>query len=280
MIAVSLLFRKFVRNNNSYCMEERGCGKYDYVAELGWHFESVVFDDDGIPSLVPHHTCFLDDRSAKRVLQQLELTDREEEFYKQDSIIPVIEAYGLDKEKFWYAVVYVSQLTRLWAKKKGIKPLPTALEQLTTMRDEIKDRHEFRVIIDNPQESHSFVMAGNRLIRELLVPSLDKLIKEECVSDYATHHERPLWRVGESYKKTEMTWYAANMFKLLFELLELPVIRSRIGKSDKYAVVSYDKSQLIAELILFLGLTDNSNLDGNSIRAILRSERTFDIGPL
>ena len=254
-----------------------GCGKFDYVAELAWHFKCVDFDAEGEAYEYPHYTCFLSDSDATRVLQNVGLEDKEEAFYKQKSIIPVVEAYGLDKEKFWYAVVYVAYLTKLWSEQKDIFSLPTALEQLTTFRDEIKDRHEFRIVIDNPLESHSFVMAGNRLVRMLLAQALDELIEKERTSNMATAHEVPMWRMGETYKKSEQTWYAAHMFKLLFELLELPVIRSRNGKSEKYAVVTYDKNQLIAELIHFLGLTDNSNLDGNSIKAILRSERTFDL---
>ena len=272
-------------------MIDRGCGKYDYVFELGLRFPCIDIGDDGTCLEVPHYTCFLNDWEAENVLQQLGMTDRDElQFYKQESIIPVIEAFGLDKEKFWYAVVYVALLTKLWSEQKNLRPLPTALEQLTTMRDEIKGRHEFKVIIENTLESHSFVMAGNRLVGTLLVSALDKLIEEESTSSMADAHEFPLWRMGESYKKTEMTWYASNMFKLLFDSLNLPVLRSRNVKKEfrmeageevqvkgRDAVVSYDKNQLIAELIHFLGLTDNPDLDGNSIKSILKSERKFGI---
>ena len=99
-----------------------------------------------------------------------------------------------------------------------------------------------------------------------------------------------MWREDIHAKKTEMTWYAANMFKRLFDVLNLPLIRSKNIKKEyrtlageevlvkgKDALISYDKNQLIAELIHFLGLTDNPDLDGNSIKAILKGKRKFDI---
>lgn len=268
-----------------------GNDKYDYALKLARHFSYLDFDEDGEPcGEHPHYTCFTNDKAASRALERVKLTGKEDVFYKNEGIIPVIEAYGLDKERFWYAVVYVALLTQLWSQQKSIKPLPTALEQLTTMRDKIMECHEFKVVIDNALESHSFVMAGNRLVRQLLVQSLDELIDKESASSMARSHEVPTWRMKESYKKTEMTWYAANLFRLLFKILELPVLRSRSVKKEyrtiqgrdmlikgRDAVVSYDKNQLIAELIHFLGLTDNPDLDGNSIRAILRSEREFNL---
>lgn len=265
--------------------------KYDYALKLAWQFSYYDFDEDGEPiGEYPHYTCFTNDQGAARALERVNLAGREDAFYRSRSIIPVIEAYGLDKEKFWYATVYVALLTQLWSQQKSLKPLPTALEQLKNLRDGIKDQHEFRVIIDNPLESHSIVIAGNRLVKDILLPSIDKLIEKESSSIMARRHEVPTWRNKDSYKKTEQTWYAANMFKLLLETLNLPVLRSRNIKKEfrtisgeyvqvkgKDASVSYDKNQLIAELIHFLGMTDNPDLDGNSIKAILRSKRHFSL---
>ena len=73
-----------------------------------------------------------------------------------------------------------------------------------------------------------------------------------------------------------MTWYAAHLFKRLLGVLKLPVIRSR-KKQEHFDVNTYDKNQLIAELIHFLNLTDNPDLDGFSIRGILNSNRQFTL---
>ena len=261
-------------------------GKFEYVALLACQFPCGEVDEDGDYFEYPHYTAFGDDRTANKRIQELGLS--EQSFYKQNSIIPVIEAYGLDKEKFWYAVVYIAQLTNSWARQKGfVHGLDPSVVQLTKMRDEIKGRKEFKVLIDNPTESHTFEMAGKHLM-EVLVASLDRLIKKEKKSSWATAREIPLWRSDIQARKTEMTWYAASLFKLLFEKLNLPVLRARSTKTEyrtiegkevklkgRSAEVSYDKNQLIAEIIHFLDFTNKPNLDGNSIRAILRSERKF-----
>ena len=286
-------------------MIDRGCGKYDYVAELGWQFPCVDFNEDGTPHETPHHTCFISDWEAEDVLQQLGMTDKDEQrFYKQESIIPVIEAFGLDKEKFWYAVVYVALLTKLWSEQKKLhdKPLLPAYDQLKKLRNEIvrckpercpKEKnveeiqrckdcmdcirfsscHEFRVVFESQTESHSVEMAGNHLMC-LLAVALTELMEQEVASGKKNAIEIPVWRQDKSTRTTEMTWYAANMFKLLLQCLKVPVLRSR----GKKAGVSYDKNQLIAELIHFLDLTDNPDLDGNSIKSILNSEREFRLG--
>lgn len=274
-----------------------GAGKYEYVALLAWQFpecEELVDEEGNLTGEydeTPHYTCFLNDRDAATVLQDTGLAGRESDFYRQESIISVIEAYQLDKEKFWYVVVYVAWLTKQWSVFKSIQPLPSAIEQLTTMRDEIKNRNEFRIVIDDPTEGHSFVMAGGFLINKILVPALEKLIDEERALNRENRFEVPVWRMEESYKKSELTWYSANLFKLLFDCMKLPILRSRSVKTETRIIageavrvkghsadVSYDKNQLIAELIHFLDFTENPNLDGNSIRAILRSEREFTLG--
>jgi len=262
--------------------------KFDYVLQLAWQFPVADWDDDGNVFEMPHYTRFWNDRQVEKALQELNLS--EEDFLKQEQIIPVLKAYGLDIEQFWLAVVYIAQLTHMWSDQKGIMvDLPPALNQLTRLREELTGRHEFKVLIDNPTESHTIEIAGNRLMG-ILRRSLDELIENERSSDMATMQEIPIWRNDVVAKKTEMTWYAANMFKRLFDTLKLPVIRSRNTKKEyrtiagedvlvkgKDAVVSYDKNQLIAELIHFMDLTDNPNLDGNSIKGILKSERKFDI---
>ena len=262
--------------------------KFEYALQLAFQFPSLDVDEDGMAFEMPHHTYQTFETFAESKIEKYGLS--EESFFKQDSIIPVLEAYGLDKEKFWYAVAYVMMLTKTWAQYQAIStPLPTTTEQLTKMRDEIKDRSEFRIVIDNPTESHSIVIAGNRLVRQLLVNALNDLIEKESLSDMAEAHELPSWRDASACKKTEQTWYAANMFSLLFKCLKLPVIRSRSTRKEfrtiegrevlvkgKDAEVSYDKNQLIAELIHFLDLTDNEDLDGNSIKGILKYKRKLD----
>lgn len=262
--------------------------KFEYALQLAFQFPEADINEDGTVYEMPHHSYLSFEAFADKDNKELGIS--EESFYNQDSIIPVLEAYSLDKVKFWYAVAYVMSLTKTWAKYHVIStPLPTATEQLTKMRDEIKDRHEFKILIDNPTESHTVVIAGNRLVRKLLVNALDELIEKESLSDMADSNELPIWREASDCKKTEQTWYAANMFSLLLKCLKLPVIRSRSIRKEfrdveggivqvkgKDAEVSYDKNQLIAELIHFLDLTDNQDLDGNSIKAILNSKRNLN----
>ena len=256
--------------------------RFDYAELLAWHFPDIDFDDEtGEPYGMPHYTLGTFSHFAEKRIEEMGIS--KETFYQQESIVQVLDAYSLDKEKFWYAVAYVRFLTDCWSHQKHIsKQLPSVVEQLIKMRDEIKDCHEFKVVIDNELESHSFVMAGNYLIRNLVM-SLDDLIVKVQNSNMVTAHEVPIWRKKEQHKMTERTWYVASLFSILLKELKLPTLRSRSIKSEfreqageivkvkgRDAVISYDKNQLIAELIHFLGLTDNENLDGNSIKGILK----------
>lgn len=245
--------------------------KFHYALQLAFLFPSVDIDEYGNWEERPHYsfTSFV----AFHEKQIVEMGLSEEAFYKQESVIPVIEAYGLNKEQFWYAVAYVKVLTNMWIVHKGLDPLPSPVEQLIKMRDEISGQPEFRIIIDDGLKSHSFMMAGHCLIG-FLTNSLDDLIAQLKNTDWNTNNEVPVWRQN-NYKKTEATWYAANLFKKLFECLKLPTIRSRNNNG-----ITFDKNQLIAELIHFLKLTDNPNLDGYSIKGILDSKRKFSFGIL
>lgn len=288
---------------------------FDYALQLAANFPSLDYDSNGKKFSTPHYSYMLFSAFYKNYISKMHIS--EESFYKQKKIMPVLEAYNLDKEQFWYAVAYVYCVTLAWAELKGTDPLPTALEQFTKLKDELlisKDvnnsqgskhlsrsgiwgtkipsgkipRNEIKIIIDNRTESHSVVLEGKRTIA-LLYGALTTLLCKEKKSSMVKVHELPLWRMSRR-KKTELTWYAAKMLMLLLDSLKLSKIRHRDKKQYKvidgerrivkenYDVVSYDKKQLIAEIIHFLGLTDNPNLDGSSIKNILKEKREFSIG--
>ena len=260
--------------------------KFEYAYLLGSCFPSPVIDDETGFSYMDdvHETYRVFEYCADKKIEELGLS--QEAFYSSFGITQVLEAYGLDKEKFWYAVSYVYWLTTIWAPYKWWKTLPSYEEQLVELRDGIKGRHEFKVILEDKIKSHTLVIGGGELIN-MLVTTLDSLIEDVRLQPAS----RPIttWRDRQRYKLTEMTWYAANLFSTLLKCLNLPVIRSRstrkkirtleggeVQVKGKDAEVSYDKNQLIAELIHFLGLTDNEDLDGYSIKGILNAKRKFE----
>lgn len=136
--------------------------RFEYAEKLAKLFSSVDDDGEGHVITSPHYTFLTFSSFSDSKIEEIGLS--EEAFYKQKSIIPVLEAYGLDKEKFWYAVAYIYFITRIWIDQKGLDDLPSPVEQLTEMRDGIKDQHEFKIVIDDGLKSHSIVVAGNFLI--------------------------------------------------------------------------------------------------------------------
>ena len=204
--------------------------KFEYAAKLAFEFPCVDFDNDGNPIEQPHYTFDTFYSFADKKIAEMGLS--EDDFYQQENIIPVLEAYELDKEKFWYAVAYINLLTSCWSDQKHLsKTLPSIADQLVTMRDEIKNQPEFKITIDNDLESHSFVMAGHILIREL-VGALEELIRKVNSSSLADTFEIPIWRNEEQRKKTEQTWYVASLFSILLKKLNLPTLRSRSVKNE------------------------------------------------
>ena len=234
--------------------------KFDYVLQLAFQFEEVDYDDEGNSFVQPHYTYGMFTWKAEDIINDLCLS--EDDFYKQNSILAVLDAYHLNHEQFWYAVAYVRYLTSMWSSSSNLELLPTSVDQLTRFRDEIKGRKSFKVVIDNPTESHSFLIEGSNTIARLY-DGLENLITEAKHAFYADGHQVKSWDFPPR-RKTEETWYAASMFSRLFKALKLPSIRGRNTH------LSYDKNQLIADLIHYMGLTDNEDLDGNSIKGNLK----------
>lgn len=249
---------------------------YSYVLRFVMkYFPSSYIDEEGNEWLEPPASSAWIAQNFNDYVSSAGLS--EDSFKKQGSIVPVLEAYNLDVKKFWRAVVYIHKLTCHWAEnKERSKALPSVYQQLVAVRDGIKDSNEFKIVIDNDLESHSIKVESKQAI-SVILKHLEEAIKEE--ENRKREHPVPTWRKGEA-KKTEMTWYSANLFYYLLDSLELPTIRSRSTNTKKQTDVSYDKYQLIAELILFLGFTDNPNLEGNSIKGILRSKKGFHFSEL
>ena len=245
--------------------------KFEYAYLLGKLYPSLVKDEaTGAERLDDVHETYREFETEEyKKIDDWGITA--DYFNKQEAIIPVLEGYGLDKEKFRYAVAYVYYLTSTWIYQKGVKNLPSSVEQLTKVRDEIRFRNKISILIDEGYRSHTIPVEGYYAISHLYL-ALDHQIEFLKKYEKLNFKEVSYW-ANDQYKLTEATWYAATMFKKLLDELNLPIKRSRRNSG-----ITYDKNQLIAELIHFLELSENTDLDGLSIKQILKEKREFEIG--
>lgn len=229
--------------------------EYVYAIINSWN----EFDDDVVDSF-PYR--FWDRVCDKKIKAPF----TKEMFLQETDIIATIKGFGLDVNKFWWAVLFVYD----WSVEKFtkcclIEPPP---ESIHKMLDYIGDSRDleitFRVKGKKSRNADQHVKAA-------VIYGLKKKLKE--------WKDKEFWRVVDysTYTTTftNSSYYmcfAADKFKCLFNALKLPNRRTfNEHRCDKE--VSYNKMLLISRLFYFMRWTQNKNFKDNdeSLKGVLKA---------
>ncbi|MCD7970450.1 MAG: hypothetical protein LUF87_08865 [Alistipes sp.] len=210
-----------------------------------------------------------------------------EYYLHNEDIIETIEAYGLNVEKFWFAIVAIYWLTQIRC-MNVLKPEGNTGEQMRKLSEYLQSIDSFTITAEGKKK---LVINDVGVIR-YLQGFLDELIVESdngFMNGYSINHRKQ----GDHLESTSVQmWFAAERYLKLFENLELPTIRA-IGSEVKYKdkwdkrnsstggnkTVSYNKMLLISRLMYFTKLTRNENFlyVDDSLKGIVKQYRNLEI---
>lgn len=189
-----------------------------------------------------------------------------EMFLQETDIIATIKGFGLDVNKFWWAVLFVYD----WSIEKFTKCFWVKLppKSLTKILDYIGDSKDFEI---------TFRVKGKKS-REA-----DPNVKAAVM--YGLRQKLKEWKDKEFYHIIDHSTYtttftnssyymcfAADKFKHLFDALKLPN-RGAANEHRCDKEVSYNKMLLISRLFYFMRLTRNVNFKDSdeSLKGVLKT---------
>lgn len=214
---------------------------------------------------------------SRLVIDAIKPPFKYEAFLDNKDIITTIEGYELDVEKFWFALLFIYDIT----KDFGINAADASksdYDVLVEIDDYLQNHPQAVLYLSDDKElrksyryeTNSPVILQN--LRQFVKRGLDKY-KEQPMLKGAQSVDFFQRNNTESLVATQQGVLMYKLFKILFDQLNLPDLRTKKGET-----VSYSKMLLISRIIYFCRLTDNESFmfESSSLKGILKQYGDFD----
>lgn len=213
---------------------------------------------------------------SRLVIDAIKPPFKYEAFLDNKDIIATIEGYELDVEKFWFALLFIYDITMDF----GINAA-----------DASKTDYDILVEIEDYLENHPqaiLYLSDDKELRKseryetnspVIMQNLRCFVKQE-LDKYQEPPQLKVWtedilqrNYTESLGAAQQQVLMYKLFKVLFDLLGLPDLRAKKGE-----IVSYSKMLLISRIIYFCRLTTNESFmfDSSSLKGVLKQYGDFD----
>ncbi len=241
----------------------------EYVVKLANHRCPDFDGEDLQPSIVP-----LD------FLRQYPNLELEYPFtyagYKNEhEILATMTGFGLDEDKFWYAIVFIYYLTI----EKFTDAVP--FEQSTT--GQMRILHEYlsgrNVSITVKKRGRGKSMKTITVTNKQAIEIIRDILADKIEAEKDNQGVNMSSAERKTYSKTLMMGFMTELFLELFNLLKLDARKGQLWnkfvrefETEGYNIdVSYERLLLISRIIYFVRLTDNDSFmfSSDSLRGIL-----------
>ena len=197
------------------------------------------------------------------------------DYLANDDITATVKGLGLDVEKFWFALLYIYDITTDF----GINAA-----------DASKTDYDILIEIDDYLQKHPqavLYLSDDKELRKseryetnspLILLNLRRFVKRE-LEKYEEAPQLKVWtedilqiNYTESLCSAQQQVLMYELFKVLFDLLALPDLRARKGEA-----VSYSKMLLISRIIYFCRLTSNESftVESSPLKGVLKQYGDF-----
>lgn len=203
-----------------------------------------------------------------------------EAFRDNDDIMATLEGYGLDAEKFWYALLFIYDITISFC-LNAADASKTDYEILTELNDFLQKHPKVVLYLSEDRELRKSERYETN--SPLILGCLRRFVKQE-LAQYPEPPQQKIFTIDllyrnytESLSTAQQQVLMYRLFKVLFDTLKLPELRAKRGE-----VVSYSKQLLVSRIIYFCRLTANESftVDSSSLKGVLKQYGNTDFNQL
>lgn len=197
-------------------------------------------------------------------------------FLDNKDIIATIEGYELDVEKFWFALLFIYDITKDFG-INAVDASKTDYDILVEINDYLQNHPQAVLYLSDDKELRKSERYETN--SPLILENLRHFVKWE-LDKYEETPQLKVWTDGilqdsytESLGAAQQQVLMYKLFKVLFDVLGLPDLRAKKGET-----VSYSKMLLISRIIYFCRLTSNESFmfESSSLKGILKQYGDFD----
>lgn len=199
-----------------------------------------------------------------------------EAFLDNEDIIATLEGYELDVEKFWFALLYIYDITCDFG-INAADASKTDYDILVEINDYLQNHPQAILYLSDDKELRKSERYETN--SPLILENLRHFVKWE-LDKYEEPPQLKVCSVGVWQDNFTQTLGAAQqqvlmykLFKVLFDTLGLPDLRAKRGDT-----VSYSKMLLISRIIYFCRLTSNESfmVESSSLKGVLKQYGDFN----
>ena len=213
---------------------------------------------------------------SRLVIDAIKPPFKYEAFLDNKDIIATIEGYELDVEKFWFALLFIYDITKDFG-INAVDASKTDYDILVEINDYLQNHPQAVLYLSDDKELRKSERYETN--SPLILENLRHFVKWE-LDKYEETPQLKVWTddiLQDSYTESlgaaQQQVLMYKLFKVLFDVLGLPDLRAKKGET-----VSYSKMLLISRIIYFCRLTSNESFmfESSSLKGILKQYGNFD----
>lgn len=246
------------------CMDE----EMKYVLKL--HDKLCLYDGEYFDNgwLITFH--------SRLVINAIKPPFKYEAFLDNKDIINTLEGYDLEVEKFWFVLLFIYDITRVFG-INAADASKTDYDILVEINDYLQNHPQAVLYLSDDKELRKSERYETN--SPVILLNLCRFVKRE-LDKYQEVPQLKVWthdimcrNYTESLGAAQQQVLMYKLYKVLFGVLGLPDLRAKKGET-----VSYSKMLLISRIIYFCRLTDNESftVDSSSLKGVLKQYGDFD----
>ena len=267
----------------------------DYVRALAWRINYTLFEDvdedgnisytgqlgdwvgmfirryndtqnlriNGIPSTNKH-------RRKQDLYIEYQFTRKE--FESNGDIIEVLEAYGLDIEKFWYLLLFIYDVTIQRTTNVALEDERSDYEKLLSVREYIKGHPNYKIYLSDSSKvpNKNRAECDDFFFFKVFEEGLDKVICQMGEREMQSWKTIDILNKGDyTFSENYQIYTMYSLFHEFFDLMDLPDLRATQHGN------SFSKVLLVSRIAYLCRLTrDNAFCDDqDKLKTIIKDNK-------
>ena len=204
----------------------------DYVRELAWRINTVIFEDvdeDGNISYSGQLGDWVRMFIRRYNSDEIQCKVTQNAFESNDDIIEVLEAYELDIEKFWNLLLFIYDLTVMRTTNVALEDDRSDYEKLLEAQKYIKEHPNYKIYLSDSTKvpNKNRAECDDFFFFNVFEEGLDKVIcqmEERGMQSWQTVDI--LHKGTDTLSENYQLYTMYSLFHEFFDLMELPDLRA------------------------------------------------------
>lgn len=248
----------------------------DYVRELAWRINTVIFEDvdeDGNISYCGQLGDWMRMFIRRYNSDEIQCKVTQNAFESNNDIVEVLEAYGLDVEKFWYLLLFIYDITIQRTCDITLCDDRSDYKKLLAVKEYIKGHPNYKIYLSDSAKvpNKNRAECDDFFFFKVFEEGLDKVISQMEERGMQSWQTVDLLHKGtDTLSENYQLYTMYSLFHEFFDLMELPDLRAT------QSGISFSKVLLVSRIAYLCRLTRDKDFcdDAEKLKTIIKDNKS------